>query len=276
MPDIKADRLSANLDSIAAVGGVESATRSMLSLKGKDAKYRFLTGFAGIGPKYGRNIWMDLHDPDFHDAVAIDERIKNVSKVIGLTGGQYQEQELFYRTVARDAGITPWEMDRLLYNYNAHFVRSIGDLIAFAGSDHSPYPCKESRVWGSFGAKPLGTGGTENYALAILQAHYSINDHGREEWARLIASQEIKASRGERLDEDGTFAWRALAESAFPMSVEHMPAGTWQCGEEGTPIHPQPWVVKVSWVDGVVGENYFVREEMISADGSAIGTLRWV
>lgn len=273
MPDIKADRLFSNFDAIAAMGGVEAATRRMLSLAGKEAKYEFLTGFAGIGPKYGRNIWMDLHDADFHDAVAIDERIKNVSEAIRLTGGRYTEQEMFYRGVARDAGILAWDMDRLLYNYNDHFVRVARDVAAFAGADQHAYPWNSIQAWLAPLPAALGGGVPENRALAILQAHYAINAQGREELARLMTSNAIKASRGERLDDEGTFAWRAIDKSAFPTSVEHMPSGTWHCGREGNPTHPQPWIVKVSWVAGVVGKLFFLRDEMYCADGSALGTL---
>ena len=276
MPNIKADRLFSNFDAIAAMGGVEAATQRMLSLTGKEAKYEFLTGFAGIGPKYGRNIWMDLHDADFHDAVAIDERIKNISEAIGLTGGRYTEQEMFYRGVARDAGISAWDMDRLLYNYNDHFVHVAGDVTAFASADQPPYPWNSSQAWLDPVSRPAGAGVPENRALAILHAHYTINAQGREAWARLMASDSIKASRGQRLDSEGTFAWRTLDDSAFPTSVEHMPSGTWECSEQRTPIHPQPWVLKVSWVDGVIGDLFYRRDEMYCADGSAIGTLRCV
>lgn len=273
MPDIKANRAFSNLDAIAAMGGVEAATRRMLSLQGKEAKYEFLTGFAGIGPKYGRNIWMDLHDADFRDAVAIDERIKNVSEAIGLSGGRYTEQEVFYRGVARDAGISAWDMDRLIYNYNDHFLRVVRDVAASASADQRPYPCNAIQAWFAPPETPLGVGAPDNRALAILQAHYAVNPQGREKLAQLMACNAIKFSRGERLDDEGTFAWRALDESAFPTSVEHMPSGTWHCDQEHNPIHPQPWVTKVSWVDGVVGERFYLRDEMYCADGSAIGTL---
>jgi hypothetical protein len=60
MPTIKASQLSANISKIAEMGGVEEATRRMLNLPTRDEKLRFMKSFAGIGEKYGRNVWMDI------------------------------------------------------------------------------------------------------------------------------------------------------------------------------------------------------------------------
>src|ERR1700751_2251009 len=69
---------------------------------------RTLTGseqFKGIGPKYARNILMIVYHPDFRQSIAVDERIKSVSRELGLSFGSYDEEEQFYVNVAARAGL---------------------------------------------------------------------------------------------------------------------------------------------------------------------------
>lgn len=127
MQVIKARWLAANFVRIEGMGGVEGATRTMLGLHGQKDKMTFIKLFDGIGEKYARNIWMDLDDPDFRNSVAVDARLKSISKVLGVESMSYDDAEQFWREVARDAGRSPWELDRLLYNFTADFVRAIDD-----------------------------------------------------------------------------------------------------------------------------------------------------
>lgn len=126
MQTVKAPQLAANLARIAEMGGAEQATRRMLSLPTRDEKFRFMRSFAGIGEKYGRNIWMDIYDPAFRDTVAVDERLKKVARALGFTGTRYRQAEAFYCAIARDADLEPWELDRLLYNFTDHFLGVVG------------------------------------------------------------------------------------------------------------------------------------------------------
>ena|GEM_PF-5788181 len=77
----------------------------------------FLDNFPGIGPKYARNIMMDCYHPLFRNCIAIDARIKSVSKKLGLEFKGYEEQEYFYKIAAEKAGIEGWELDRLIWGY---------------------------------------------------------------------------------------------------------------------------------------------------------------
>jgi len=126
MQTIKAPQLASNVARIASMGGVEQATKRMLSLSGRDEKFRFMRQFDGIGEKYGRNAWMDIYDPAFRDTVAVDMRLKKVAKELGFSGRSYRDAETFYCAIARDAGLEPWELDRLLYNFTSHFLNVIG------------------------------------------------------------------------------------------------------------------------------------------------------
>lgn len=114
MQTIKAPQLASNVVRIAAMGGVEQATKLMLSLLSREEKLRFMRQFEGIGEKYGRNVWMDIYDPAFRDAVAVDKRLKKVARELGFRGSSYGQVETFYCSIARDAGFEPWELDRLL------------------------------------------------------------------------------------------------------------------------------------------------------------------
>lgn len=82
-------------------------------MPGREAKIRFLESFPGIGPKYARNMMMDVYHEDFRDSIALDVRI-NV------------EHEAFYRDAAREAGLNGWELDRLLFNYQSQVMARLG------------------------------------------------------------------------------------------------------------------------------------------------------
>jgi predicted transport protein len=126
MPTIKAPQLASNVARIASMGGVEQASKRMLNLTTRDEKFHFMLQFDGIGEKYGRNVWMDIYDPTFRNTVAVDQRLKKVARVLGFKGSSYQQTETFYCDIAKDAGIEPWELDRLLYNFTDHFLNVIG------------------------------------------------------------------------------------------------------------------------------------------------------
>ncbi len=130
MPDRKANFILGCFEHIAKLGGVEAAKAKLLSLPGRDAKIAFLQTFPGIGPKYARNIMMDVYHEDFRQSIAIDARIKSISQALGLTFSSYLEHEAFYLDVAREAGISGWELDRLLFN----FQRDVETRLALSGA----------------------------------------------------------------------------------------------------------------------------------------------
>lgn len=117
MPDRKAKFILACFEYVRGLGGPEAAKAKLLSLPGREAKIAFLQTFPGIGPKYARNIMMDVYHEDFRESIALDARIMAISQALGLTFASYLEHEAFYLDVAREAGLNGWELDRLLFNF---------------------------------------------------------------------------------------------------------------------------------------------------------------
>jgi hypothetical protein len=125
MPGIKAGYIWRCFEQVRALGGPEAAKRKLLAQPGREAKIQFLKSFAGIGDKYARNIMMDVHHEDFRNSIAIDSRIKELSQSWGLSFGTYAEHEAFYLSAATDAGISGWELDRLLFNFTSEFLAAV-------------------------------------------------------------------------------------------------------------------------------------------------------
>ena len=121
-PATKARYILGCFDRVQNLGGLKAAKQLLLAEQGRDAKIRFLKTFPGIGDKYARNIMMDVYHEDFRDSIAIDARIQGVSDAWGISFGSYKEQESFYLTVAREAGLNGWELDRLMYGFDRKFL----------------------------------------------------------------------------------------------------------------------------------------------------------
>ena len=127
----KARQLAEYFEYIQEMGGLVAVKNKLFSLPSRDAKIEFLKTFKGIGPKYARNILMDVYHPDFRESIAIDSRIESISKEIGLSFKQYKDEEEFYLRVAHGAGINGWELDRLMYNFDKEIIRRIRGKGAF-------------------------------------------------------------------------------------------------------------------------------------------------
>lgn len=125
MPDRKAEYLARNFDQIEALGGLAAVKKAMFDLKGRNAKIEFLRRFHGIGEKYARDCWMNLKDPDFEDCVALDVRVLRVERLLGSDRGGYAGREQSLVGLAHDAGLSGWELDRILYNYSGWVLEAL-------------------------------------------------------------------------------------------------------------------------------------------------------
>lgn len=124
---LKTKWLLKNYEFIQDCGGVETIQNFILQSVGRDCKIQLLKLFEGIGDKYARNIFMDMCHEDFINSVAIDERLIDISDSLEIARNQisYLEHENLFIEIANDAGLNPWQMDRLLYNYTQYYLNSM-------------------------------------------------------------------------------------------------------------------------------------------------------
>ncbi len=108
------------------LGGPEAAKAKLLALPGREPKLKFLDAFPGIGPKYARNIMMDVYHEDFRYSIALDDRLIGITEDLGLSFASYAEHEAFYLDVARQVGLNGWELDRLLFNFEDEVRSRLG------------------------------------------------------------------------------------------------------------------------------------------------------
>lgn len=121
----KALKLSNNMEKIESLGGLIKVQKHILELKNKEEKINYVMEFEGIGIAYSRNIFMDMHHPDFINSIKIDSRLKNICIRLGIESCSYLENERDFIQIAKDAKITPWELDRLLYNNIDYFIYAL-------------------------------------------------------------------------------------------------------------------------------------------------------
>jgi len=122
----KAKYLFENIEKIESFGGLEKIQKHILSLNGRESKLDFVATFKGIGVAYSRNIFMDLHHGDFFNSIKIDQRLKKILEGLEMdTSLSYCEYEKAFISIATDAKVTPWELDRLLYNYKDYFIAAL-------------------------------------------------------------------------------------------------------------------------------------------------------
>lgn len=123
MPAKKAEWLSAAFDRIASMGGPLAAKEQLQKSDARKGMIQFWREFDGIGEKYSRNIMMDVYHPEFRDSIAIDARIKRISKAHGLSFKSYEDAEQFFLGIAKEVGIEGWELDRMMYRFGNEFSK---------------------------------------------------------------------------------------------------------------------------------------------------------
>ncbi|MEX0613228.1 MAG: hypothetical protein WD738_16470, partial [Pirellulales bacterium] len=114
-PHNKAKYLNKNLALIAKMGGPEIVRDMALKCPSAEAKIEFLLQFDGVGPKYARNIWMDVVDEDVTHHIALDARLRKVARALDMDVSTYPKAEDAFRALAAEANVTMYELDRLLY-----------------------------------------------------------------------------------------------------------------------------------------------------------------
>jgi hypothetical protein len=111
------------------VGGLSNMRNHLESMSASEI-VNFWQAFWGIGPKYARNIMMDVYDSRFHNGYfALDSRIGRLLPKLGFkAGSKYEEQEVFLSGLAFEIGVECWELDRLLYNRNHQLYEQLSNM----------------------------------------------------------------------------------------------------------------------------------------------------
>lgn len=95
------------------------------------ARIAFVQGFHQIGPKYARNIPMDVYDELVQDYYALDQRLLRILKALPGVPRTYEAREAYLREICRTAGLpNAWYLDRLLYNYTDKVEARLAALAA--------------------------------------------------------------------------------------------------------------------------------------------------
>lgn len=67
----------------------------------------------------------DARHSGFQNKIALDQRIRRITGPGGKELGSYEAEGEFYLLVAEEAGLTGWELNRLLHNFTEHFETAI-------------------------------------------------------------------------------------------------------------------------------------------------------
>ncbi len=126
------------------MGGLAGAKKQLEEHATREALMAFMRQFRGVGPKYARNIFMDVYHPEFRQSIAIDARIESILKALGLSLKPYPDAEQFCLKTAEMVGLNGWELDRLLYKFTddvrAELAISISNSTRLSGKEAEMLP----------------------------------------------------------------------------------------------------------------------------------------
>jgi len=121
----KAGWLNENIKVAKELGGLDSVKQELEGAYRMSGKIALLVKFKGVSKKYARNIMMDVYHPEFRNCIAVDARIKSISKALKLKFSGFEEEEQFYIDSAKAARLQPWELDRVMYNFTKAVIDAL-------------------------------------------------------------------------------------------------------------------------------------------------------
>ena len=120
--------LEAVFQSIKAEGGPKAVRERLARAADARALIADLQKYSGIGPKYARNIAMDVHHPLIRNHFAFDHRLNAI--VTEAIGGlpPYDVREAMMLRVARGIGVEAWDLDRVLYSRHTQIIDELRSI----------------------------------------------------------------------------------------------------------------------------------------------------
>ena len=120
---------------LAPLGGPSRAVASMPG-RTEAEKIGFLSAFPGISAKYARNIWMDIDPASLSHSFALDSNLLQIIHVLyaqvprgvhptKINAGLYSIAESELGKIAKAAGLSCWEADRLMYYFNNKLIAAM-------------------------------------------------------------------------------------------------------------------------------------------------------
>lgn len=124
--------LEAVFQSIKAEGGPKTVRERLARVADARTLISNLQQYPGIGPKYARNIAMDVHHHLIRNHFAFDHRLNAI--VTEAVGGlpPYDVREAMMLRVATGIGVEAWDLDRVLYSRHTEIIdelRSISEKV---------------------------------------------------------------------------------------------------------------------------------------------------
>jgi len=133
--DIVAGRLEQVYQSILAEGGPQVVRERLNSLSSTALWLNALQQYPGIGPKYARNIAMDVYHPLVRSHFAVDTRLYDILWELVFAKPSFDESEAIFKGIAARIDIDAWALDRILYS---QYRVILADLRAINARDGYP------------------------------------------------------------------------------------------------------------------------------------------
>jgi hypothetical protein len=133
--EIVAGRLEQVYQSILAEGGPQVVRDRLNALPSTALWLSALQQYPGIGPKYARNIAMDVYHPLVQNHFAVDTRLYEILWELVFAKPSFDESEAIFKDIAARIGIDAWALDRILYS---QYKVILEDLRAINARDGYP------------------------------------------------------------------------------------------------------------------------------------------
>jgi hypothetical protein len=83
---------------------------------------KFWMKFKGVGSQYSKNLCMDEQNKYFLNSIKIDSRLNSILKATPEEKYSDEKKEILFLNVAKNLGLSGWEVDRICFNFKNEIV----------------------------------------------------------------------------------------------------------------------------------------------------------